>query len=118
MGPSPEGVIVYTPGGTMITTIARRDRPSMSGGDLLGGPSEEIVRMATTFVAYAGTYVVDAGDVIHEVEMSLFPDWVGTRQRRHAALSADGATLTLSSDWMVVRGRRGRQHLVWRRVRD
>ena len=48
--------------------------------------------------------------------MSLFPNWVGTAQRRHVTLSADGSELILSADPFVVRGRLGTQVLTWERV--
>ncbi len=118
MGRSPEGILVYTGGGTMITTIGLPGRPCITGGDILRGPPDEIVAMATTFIAYSGTYRLDGDDVIHDVEMSLFPDWVGTRQRRHVSLSDDGSRLMLSADPMMVRGRISAQRLEWERIRD
>ena len=69
------------------------------------------------FIAYSGRFRVDGGDVIHQVEMSLFPNWVGTTQRRHVALEADGDRLVLTSDPFVVRGRLGVQRLTWERIR-
>jgi len=118
MGPAPEGLLVYTAAGTMITTIGLPGRPPITGGDILGGPTDEIVAMATTFIAYAGTYELDGDDVVHHVEMSLFPDWVGSQQRRHVELSDGGATLSLSSEPMQVRGRVSAQRLIWDRIPD
>ena len=60
--------------------------------------------------------VIDGRDVIHTVEMSLEPAWVGTRQRRHVELPDDRRTLILSTDPLLVVGRRGRQRLTWERV--
>jgi hypothetical protein len=60
---------------------------------------------------------VDGGDVVHDVAMSLYPNWVGSSKRRHVTLSADGNDLTLSADPFVVRGRLGTQVLTWKRVR-
>ena len=115
-GPAPEGVLVYVPDGTMITTIGQPDRPRITGGDLVSGPEAEIAAMARSFVAYSGRWSIDGGDVLHDVSMSLFPDWVGTQQRRHVALSDDGRELTLTSDRFVLRGRLGTQRLVWSRI--
>ena len=118
MGPAPEGLLVYTASGTMITTIGAPARPPITGGDILRGPPVEIVAMATTFIAYSGTYRLDGDDVIHGVEMSLFPDWVGTHQRRHVTLSDDGSRLTLTADPMTLGGRTGAQRLGWERIGD
>ena len=48
--------------------------------------------------------------------MSLFPNWVGTAQRRHVELSADGRSLVLSSDAFLLRGRMSGQRLTWERI--
>ena len=86
MGDDPDGFVVYTPDGTMLTTIGRRDRQPVGGGDPLGGPPEARLAALDTFLAYAARWETDGDDVLHRVTMSLFPDWVGTTQRRHVAL--------------------------------
>lgn len=116
MGEIPEGVLVYTADGTMITTIGRTGRPPIDGGDMLAGPVDQRLDAMTTFIAYSGTFRVEGGDVVHDVTVSLFPNWVGTTQRRHVALSADGRELTLSSDPFLLRGRMSTQRLTWERV--
>ncbi len=117
-GAAPQGILVYTADGTMITTIAPSGRPSMESPDpLSGGPQDERRISAETFIAYSGRYSYDGTDVTHTVEMSLYPNWVGTLQVRHARLSDDGDTLELSTDPMVVADRRSTQRLTWERVR-
>lgn len=116
MGEDAEGVVVYTSDGTMITTIGRAARPPIDGTDMHGGPVEQRLEAQATFIAYSGTFRIDGGDVVHDVTMSLYPNWVGTSQRRHVNLSEDGNELTLSSDPFAVRGRVGRHVLTWRRV--
>jgi len=118
MGPDPVGVLVYTADGTMITTMGRRDRPPIGGGDILGGPVQERLAALESFVAYAGTFRLGGADVVHTVTMSLFPNWVGTQQRRHVHISDDGHVLTLDADPFVLRGRLAGQHVVWDRVTD
>jgi hypothetical protein len=114
-GPRPQGVVVYTPDGRMITTIGSPDR-APSHRDLASADDAARLAAVSTFIAYAGTYRVEGADVLHEVEMSLDPAWVGTLQRRHVGLSADGRTLTLSTDPLLVVGRRGRHRLTWERA--
>jgi hypothetical protein len=117
MGEAPEGVLVYTADGTMITTIGRAGRTPIDGGDVLAGPVDQRLEAMVSFIAYSGSFGVDGGDVVHDVTMSLFPNWVGTTQRRHVALSPDASILTLSADPFLVGGRRGAQRLTWERVR-
>ena len=65
----------------------------------------------------AARYAYDGTDVVHTVEMSLYPNWVGTRQLRHVRLSDDGNTLELSTDPLTLDGRRATQRLTWLRDR-
>ena len=93
-GERPEGILVYQPDGTMITTIAPAARPRLSSTDPLhGGPDTERLRAAETFIAYAGMWAVSGDDVVHSVAISLYPNWVGTRQVRHVRLLDDGTRL-------------------------
>jgi Lipocalin-like domain len=118
LGESPAGILVYSPDGTMITTIAPAVRPPLSSGDpLQGGPDDERRRAAETFMAYSGRYADDGTDVTHTVEMSLYPNWVGTRQVRHVRLSDDSQTLELSTDPLTLAGRRAVHRLTWERRR-
>ena len=114
-GPAPLGYVVYTADGRMLTTISQPDRPAI-GGDLLSGPEAGRLDAFASFIAYAGTFEVEGDDVVHRVEMSLFPDWVGSGQRRTVELSADSRTLTLSSPRLRASGRADRQVLIWERL--
>jgi hypothetical protein len=114
-GPRPQGIVVYTADGHMVTTIGHPDR-AVAGRDLLSVDDAARRSAVATFIAYSGTYVVEGDDVVHTVAMSLDPAWVGTHQRRHARLSDEGRTLTLSTDPLLVAGRRGRHRLTWERV--
>ncbi len=116
MGVDPQGIVVYTADGTMMTTIGRRDRAPIAGGDMLAGPDDQRAAAFSSFISYAARFRIDGGDVLHEVRMSQFPNWVGTTQRRHVQLSADGAGLVLSSDPFLLRGRTTRQVLAWSRI--
>ncbi len=51
------------------------------------------VNASANYVAYSGTYEVQGGQVIHHVELSLIPDWVGTDLVRD--FSIDQGLLTL-----------------------
>jgi hypothetical protein len=91
------------------------DRPRFTRGDLLGGTVPEKARAAEAFVAYAGRYTCRGDHVVHHVELSLFPNWVGTDQQRFADLSDD--TLVLSARPLLLAGKQQVPRLVWQRVR-
>lgn len=53
------------------------------------------INASANYVAYSGTYEVRGGHVIHHVELSLIPDWVGTDLARE--FSFDRGLLTLKT---------------------
>lgn len=117
LGEDPEGMLVYTTEGSMLTVMARRARPRLSSDDLLAGSPEERIAAAETFVAYSGRFSYDGRHVTHHVDVSLFPNFVGTDQRREVRLDEGGDRLTLSAAPMMVRGAVRAQRVVWERVR-
>jgi len=117
MGASPEGLLAYAPDGTMVTVFGRAERDRFGTDDLTGGTTDERSEAFSSFIAYGGRYALDGSTIIHTVEVSLFPNWVGTTQRRHWALDDGGERLTLVSPPITVGGLTRTQRLVWRRTR-
>jgi hypothetical protein len=117
LGPAPEGLLVYSPDGTMLTCMARGGRTPFASPDLLGGTDGEKILAVDSFVAYGGAWRVEDGDVIHTVEASLFPNWVGSQQRRHVQLAGDGGSLTLVAPPVVMGGVVRINRVGWTRVR-
>ncbi|WP_431955173.1 lipocalin-like domain-containing protein [Actinacidiphila sp. bgisy167] len=94
-GPRPRGLITYGSDGYMSAQIMRVGRPDFRRGRLEEGLPEELAAAAAGYLAYAGTFRVPSGDrVVHRVELSLFPNWVGGSLTRIVAL--DGRRLRLS----------------------
>jgi len=95
LGPSPRGLIVYTPDGHMSAQLAN---PDMSG-----------------YVAYCGRFAVneETSTVHHDVTMSMMPELLAQPQFRQA--SVDGELLTLSATSSDAVGTT-HSSLVWRRA--
>ena len=92
-GADPVGVISYG-GGRMSCHMAVRGRASLAR-DAEGVPTEaERARAFVTYVAYAGPFEVVGSDVIHHVDVSLFPGWVGIDLVRAARFEGDLLHLT------------------------
>jgi hypothetical protein len=103
-GPNPEGTLVYTADGTMISCFMRRGRVpvarsmeelrawrrSRNSQDL----ERRFVEAAMSFNAYSGRYSVEGALVHHDVEVALFPDWIGRRLTR--SFKVQGGRLALS----------------------
>jgi hypothetical protein len=115
MGADALGYLLYTADGRFSVTISRADRARFTGGDLLGGTVPEKAHAVEGFVAYAGWYTCHGDHVIHHVELSLFPNWVGTDQQRFVELSED--TLILSASTLLLAGKQQVPRLVWKRMR-
>lgn len=117
-GSRPQGLIMYTPGGHMSAQIMRPGRPAFREGRLERGLPEELSAAALGYMAYGGTYEVPEDDlVVHHVELSLFPNWVGVPQVR--AVGWDGPRLRLAlREPAPIWGARRDGVLVWERVPD
>ena len=114
MGSDALGCLLYTADGHFSVTISRRGRAGFAAGDLLSASAEEQARAVEGFVAYAGRYSFHGDRVIHHVELSLFPNWVGSDQERWIELAED--RLTLSASPLLLAGRQQIPRLVWERV--
>lgn len=95
MGPNPVGGLTYV-GDRMVALISRGDRAPFTTGAQWDADDTEKARAYGDTLAYGGTFDVDGNSVIHHVEVSLFPNWVGAAQRR---------TLTLDGDRLSESGR-------------
>ena len=116
MGDAPDGLLAYTADGAMVGMMGPGDRPRFATDDVTGGTVDERAMAFATFIAYGGRFAIDGDTVVHSVETSLFPNWIGTEQRRRFAISDDGRTLTLTSPPIVLGGTRRIQRLIWSRV--
>ena len=115
MGDAPDGLLVYTTDGTMIGIMGPGERPRFATDDVTGGTLEEQAGAFTTFIAYGGSYAVEGDTVTHVVETSLFPNWIGTQQRRRWSLDPSGRRLSLTSPPMALGGATRIQRLTWER---
>ena len=116
LGDKAVGILMYDSGGRMAAQLMRPDRPKFASGDMRGGTQEEIKTAAEGYVAYFGTYEVDdkKGTVVHHVEASLFPNWLGQDQVRFFEFSDD--LLTLKTSPILSGGQEIIGVLVWRRL--
>lgn len=115
------GLITYTDEGRMWGTLMRVDRSRVDGETLAAAPAAQRAKAATGYLNYAGTYRVEGSKVIHSVEVSLFPNWIGSEQVREIKWvpnNRKGQDLELSAQRKSSRGGTVTNRLVWRRLRD
>lgn len=113
-GQNPVGFITYTVEGHMSVQFGRADRPNLNVSDWWGATPTELAAAARDYFAYCGTYEYRDGEVMHRVELSLIPNWIGGTQVRLVAL--DGDTVTLSTPSLTVGGQQQVATLVWQRT--
>lgn len=77
------GLLTYTADGRMWAALMAIDRQQMPTRTLSEAPPGMRAAAASGFVTYAGSYTIDGDDVIHHVEVSLLPNYVGNDERRH-----------------------------------
>jgi hypothetical protein len=80
-----------------------------------GGTSEELSAAARGYLAYSGHFSVDESNTLrHHMAISLFPNWIGNTQERHARV--EGELLTLSVTMTGYGGQQVTPTLVWKRA--
>ena len=90
-GQSPTGYLCYSADGRMQVIAAASGRIAAVDA---APPDNERVALYDTMFAYAGTYSVEAGKVIHHVDISWNEIWTGTDQIRFFEVSGNTLTLT------------------------
>ncbi|REK12386.1 MAG: hypothetical protein DWQ40_11460 [Actinobacteria bacterium] len=115
------GLLTYTEEGRMWGTLMRVDRPVVDGDTLAAAPEEERAAAAAGYLNYAGTWHIEGDEVIHEVEVSLLPNWIGTSQRRKMQWVENdmgGSDLILSASSTTRHGAVASNRLRWRHLVD
>jgi Lipocalin-like domain len=94
LGEDATGYIMYNQDGYMFVAIMSPHRLKFAGEDLLSGTPEEETQAEETFLSYCGRYELREDRVIHQIELSSFPNWVGVEQERLMELRGNRLTLS------------------------
>jgi hypothetical protein len=113
-GKYPQGYLMYTDDGFMSAVITEQERLPFTGDDIFGGTIEEQAKAARTYLSYCGPYTVDGDEVVHHVDISLFPNWMGQEQLRYIE-SINDDQLVLRAMPLLLGGKRGTSYLIWHR---
>ena len=93
---------MYNDDGYMFVAIMAPHRLRFAADDLLSATKEEEALAEETYLSYCGRYDFLGDTVVHHVEMSLFPNWIGGDQVRVVDLR--GNRLTLSTRAPITQG--------------
>lgn len=96
-GERPLGLILYTHDGYVSAQLQRPGCARFVNDDPFGATAVEYAAAGSSCIAYSGRFFVDeAGQsVCHEMAVSLFPNWLGQRQRRKVKIAGDFLQLTV-----------------------
>jgi lipocalin-like protein len=104
-GKNPKGYFVYDETGHVTIQIMRAPPPAkFASGDDKKPTLDEAKAAYEGYVAYFGTYTIDEAShsVIHHVEGSLGPSYIGTDQKRPFELSGDRLIIGDQKTWRRV----------------
>ncbi|NLS01261.1 lipocalin-like domain-containing protein [Rhizobium sp. P38BS-XIX] len=87
-GDGATGFIHYTATGRMMALITHGARERLEG-DRQSSPDWQKARAYTTSIAYAGRYSIEGDRVVHHVDTSTYPNWVGTQLTRQFRFEDD-----------------------------
>jgi hypothetical protein len=95
-GPTPKGSLIFEANGRYSLQLMRSDLPKYASNNRTRGTSAEYQATVEGSISYFGTYSVSGTDLILHVEVSTFPNWNGTDQKRNN-LSVTGDELRFTN---------------------
>ena len=109
LGKDATGIIMYTSDGYMSAQLMAQGRPVYANGHIHTGSIEEMAAAAKGYMAYSGKYVLneETSTLIHHMEVSMNPTWLGQAQERYFKLEGDTLTITTPGDFAK---------LIWKRA--
>jgi len=83
-GPTPRGMVIFTPGGDFMQIHIASEVPKIASGNRLAASPEEYAGIMRGTIAQFGTYTVDdeKKTVTMKFTASTFPNWDGISQTR------------------------------------
>jgi hypothetical protein len=112
-GPNPTGWLTYGKDGRMMVICAFENRRRPEANDKMS--DQDRIELHKTFFAYAGTYKIDSGKIVHNIDTSWNEVWSGTSQSRQIEQTDDGLVLTTPPFKFNVDGKLSIITLVWKK---
>jgi hypothetical protein len=91
VGESPKGYIQYSPGGHMVVFLQAGSPKQPANAAYTD--AERVETFQSIGGAYAGTYTVEGGKVVHHVIASWRPEWIGGDQIRYFEITGNKLTI-------------------------
>lgn len=87
-GKDVKGMLIYTDThvSAQLGVRVRKNLATLNFRDVKANEAQDAF---ISYIAYFGTYTVKDGYVIHDVEQSLFPNWIGHKVKRYYKFDED-----------------------------
>lgn len=95
LGRVPAGQLLYSPDGYMAVHYMAGDRPLLKAKSWLVAGDDERLAAVRSYGGYSGRYEWLGDRVVHHVDASIYPNWVGATMVRLVTL--EGPDLVLRS---------------------
>ena len=115
-GPTPRGMVIFTPGGDFMQIHIASEVPKIANGNRLAATAEEYAGILRGTIAQFGTYTVDEEKktVTMTFTASTFPNWDGVSQTRTIDKLTDDEMINTNPQ---VGAGRGSAYNLYKRVR-
>jgi hypothetical protein len=114
MGENPLGFLMYGENKRMIVMMSDKDRSPIASEDITNIPADEKSQLADGFIAYSGTYKILNDKIVHYVEMSFIPNWIGRPLERFYEL--DDGKLILKTPPEKIDGMVFISRIIWEKI--
>ena len=115
LGEGATGILMYDKNGYMNAQILKANRSPFASDSISGGTPNEAHGAFHSYLAYFGKYYEDKpGEVVHIVEGSLFPNWMGNKEVRYGRI--EGNVLILHTPPIPAQGREIIFYITWKRA--
>ena len=115
-GDNPRGMMILDLDGNYVNVVGRATLPKVAAGSRLGGTPDENKELVGGSIAHFGRYSIDDGGktLTLRIEMSTYPNWDGTMQKRAMTISGDQLSYTIPAPSAASRTP---VDVVWKRVK-
>lgn len=113
-GENPLGYLIYGESGHMAALISKKDRSNVSTEDITNIPKVEKTQLVDGFIGYTGKYEVLDDRVVHHVEISFIPNWIGRPLERFYQFNK--GNLILETPAEEIDGSKFISRLIWEKI--
>lgn len=117
-GPNVRGLLHYGDNELMSAQLGNAMRANFESEDFRKGKTNEIIEAYSGYISYFGKYSVNEYRkyIIHEIELSLYPNWINTRVKRLYEL--ENNILILKAPQLDYDGIKRIPTLTWKKIEN